>query len=312
MSLIDHGTDDLAGDALLPAGIEADDGPTRKKGFGLGAYLSAGWLILVAAGGLLADFLPLSNPNSRVGLNLQAPFQDMAVPLGADSGGRDILARLIYGGRLSLLIAFAAIMFGMIIGGTLGLLAGYFRTWVGNVLVSLFDILLAIPSLVLALSLVAVLKGDPNIDEGLKLPTTLVIILSLGIVAIPLLARITRASTLTWAQRDFVTAARAQGAGDGRILFREVLPNVLPAMVSLGLLSMAIAIVAEGGLAVLGAGIDAPTATWGNMISDGKNDLADAPFVVFLPIVALFLTAMSLNYLGDAIRDKFDVRESSL
>src|SRR5699024_3111392 len=133
--------------------------------------------------------------------------------------------------------------------------------WVGKVLASLFDILLAIPALVLAMALVAVLKGDPQEGDGFD--PLFILILALGIVAIPLIARITRASTMTWSQRDFVTAARAQGATDRRILFREILPNVLPAMVYIALLGMAIAIVAEGSLAILGASVEPPSTTWG-------------------------------------------------
>ena len=232
--------------------------------------------------------------------------------LGTDDTKRDVLARVIYGARTSLIIASASVAIGFFVGGILGLLAGYFRNWAGNALVSLFDILLAIPQLVLALSLVSVLKGDPTQDGGFKLPIVLTIVVALGIVSIPLLARITRASTLAWSKREFVTAARAQGATHGRILFREVLPNVLPAMVSIALLGMAIAIVAEGGLAILGASVEAPTSTWGTMISQGKSDLQDAPFIVWIPIFAVFMTAAALNYLGDVIRDRFDVRESAL
>ena len=223
-----------------------------------------------------------------------------------------MLSRVIYGARTSLIIASASVAIGFFVGGFLGLLAGYFRNWAGNALVSLFDILLAIPQLVLALSLVSVLKGDPTNDSGFKLPVVMTIVVALGIVSIPLLARITRASTLSWSQREFVTAARAQGATHGRILFREVLPNVLPAMASIALLGMAIAIVAEGGLAILGASVEAPTSTWGTMISQGKADLQDAPFIVWIPIFAVFMTAAALNYLGDVIRDRFDVRESVL
>jgi len=183
--------------------------------------------------------------------------------------------------------------------------------------VSVFDILLAIPQLVLALSLVSVLKGspepvEPGQSEPFKLPVTLILIIALGIVSIPLLARITRASTLSWSQREFVMAARAQGATHGRILFREVLPNVLPAMVSIALLGMAIAIVAEGGLAILGASVDPPQATWGTMIATGQSELQQAPFIVWIPVFAVFATAASLNYLGDVMRDRFDVRESAL
>ena len=289
----------------------------KKKGLGVMGWISAGWLILIIGAAALADFLPLNDPAAEVADKRLAPFQPGGPLLGADANGRDLLARAIYGARMSLLIAFFAVMIGFVIGGFLGLLAGYFRNWAGNALVSVFDILLAIPQLVLALSLVSVLKGSPEPveagqSEPFKLPVSLILILALGIVSIPLLARITRASTLSWSQREFVMAARAQGATHMRILFREVLPNVLPAMVSIALLGMAIAIVAEGGLAILGASVDPPQATWGTMIATGQSELQQAPFIVWIPIFAVFATAASLNYLGDVMRDRFDVRESAL
>lgn len=294
-----------------PTLVEGAELP-KKKGFGIGFWLSSGWLALIIFSAALADFLPLNDPNDEVAVKRLAPFQSGGPLLGADGNGRDLLARVIYGARLSLLIAFFAVMLGFLIGGLLGLLSGYFRNWAGNTLVSLFDVLLAIPQLVLALSLVSILKGDPNLDEGFKLPVTLILIVALGVVSIPLLARITRASTLAWSQRDFVTAARAQGATHGRILLREVLPNVLPAMGSIALLGMAIAIVAEGGLAILGASVEPPTATWGTMVATGQSSLNDAPFIVWVPVAAIFMTAAALNYLGDVVRDRFDVRESAL
>ncbi|HWJ61849.1 MAG TPA: ABC transporter permease [Acidimicrobiales bacterium] len=289
----------------------------KKKGIGFMGWLAAGWLILIITSAALADFLPLNDPAAEVADKRLAPFQPGGPLLGADANGRDLLARAIYGARVSLIIAFCAVMIGFVIGGFLGLLAGYFRNWAGNALVSVFDILLAIPQLVLALSLVSVLKGSPEpVEAGqaepFKLPVTLILIIALGVVSIPLLARITRASTLTWSQREFVMAARAQGATHGRILFREVLPNVLPAMVSIALLGMAIAIVAEGGLAILGASVDPPQATWGTMIATGQSELQQAPFIVWIPVFAVFATAASLNYLGDVMRDRFDVRESAL
>ena len=299
---------------LQPAVVDATAIAIEKKPWGLGAWLAGGWLMLIVFAATFADLLPLNDPAAEVAIKRLAPFQSGGPLLGTDANGRDMLARTIYGARTSLIIAVCAVLLGLLIGGFLGLLAGYFRNWAGNALVSLFDILLAIPQLVLALSLVSVLKGnpDPSADDGFRLPITVTLILALGIVSIPLLARITRASTLSWSQREFVTAARAQGASHARILFREVLPNVLPAMISIALLGMAIAVVAEGGLAILGASVEPPTATWGTMIAVGKSELEEAPFIVWIPVAAVFLTAVSLNYLGDVIRDRFDVRESAL
>ena len=290
---------------------EVDHGKTKRKGLGFGGWFAIAWLGLLVFAGVFASVLPLDDPAAEVTTPQLAPFQGGHL-LGADANGRDMLARVIYGARTSLLIAVLAIGFGLIVGGTLGLLAGYFRNWVGNVLSSFFDILLAIPQLVLALSLVSVLKGDPSSPDGTHLNIIAILVFALGLVSIPLLARITRASTLSWSQRDFVTAARAQGASHARILWREVLPNVAPAIMSIALLGVAIVVVAEGGLAILGASVEPPQATLGSLVATGKPDLTEAPFLVWIPVFAIFLTAAALNYLGDLVRDRFDVRESAL
>lgn len=283
--------------------------PITRSGMGLGGWFSIVWLALVFLAVIFADVLPFKDPNAELTIPKLAPGQDGFL-LGADANGRDVLARLVYGGRNSLAISVLSVLIGFVVGGLLGLLSGFYRTWVGKVLASLFDILLAIPALVLAMALVSVLKGDPQ--EGAGMDPVTILIITLGIVSVPLIARITRASTMAWAQRDFVTAARAQGATDRRILFREILPNVLPAMVYIALLGIAIAIVAEGSLAILSASVDPPDTTWGVMIVEGKTEMEAAPFLLFLPIIAVFLTVLALNFLGDVIRDRFDVRESAL
>ena len=131
-------------------------------------------------------------------------------------------------------------------------------------------------------------------------------------MSVPILGRITRANSLQWSQREFVLAARAQGASNLRIMVREVLPNVLPAMFSIALLAIAVVIVAEGGLSILGVGVLPPAVSWGNMIAISRSDLQTLPFELFEPIVCIFLTVLSLNYLGDIVRSRFDVRESAL
>lgn len=290
----------------------ADEQPgATKPSLGIGAWVAAGWLGLVVFAAVFADLLPLRDPTIGTAPPRLAPGQD-GYWLGADANGRDMLTRLVYGARNSLLISVSGVTAGFAIGGILGLMSGYFRNWLGRALASLFDIMLAIPALVLALALVSVLKGNPSVDDGFRLPIIVVLIIAITIVSIPLLARITRANTMSWSQREFVTAARAQGATDTRILFREILPNVLPAMVYISLLGVAIAIVAEGGLALLGASVEPPTPTWGRIINEGRGDMEIAPFIMFQPIIAVFLTVMSLNYLSDAVRARFDVRESAL
>lgn len=296
----------LENEANEPSGVSA------KKKLGFAAWLAIGWLLLVLIACFFASLLPITDPLATVkGLRNLAPGQDTAHFLGGDGNGRDLLSRVVYGTRSSMTVAVFAVLFGLVIGGLLGLLSGYYRNWFSTALATMFDILLAFPPLVLALAMVAFLRGDPQASKP-TLSTTNIVVLALGIVSVPVLARITRASTLSWSKRDFVTAAKAQGAKDSRILFREILPNVLPAMLSIALLGIAVATIAEGGLALLGVGIEPPTPSWGNIIAQGRGELREAPYIVFVPSIAIFLTVLSLNFLGDKIRDRFDVRESAL
>jgi peptide/nickel transport system permease protein len=298
----------MAAVAVDPTSID------RKPGLGVIGWIAAGWMILVILLALLAPILPIDDPNARGAGPGLPPFTEGHI-LGTDSNQRDVFSRLIWGARSSLAVGFGAIGVGLIIGGTLGLVSGFRRGRIDTLLSSLFDILLAFPPLVLALALVAFLN-PPTTNEGPDassgLSTIQILIIALGIVSIPLLARITRATTLSWAQREFVLAARAQGAKNLRIMLREVLPNVLPAMFSIALLGVAVSIIAEGGLSLLGVGVQPPTASWGNMITENRN-VRSAPLnALFAPIVAVFFTVMALNYLGDAVRARFDVRESAL
>ncbi|MCZ7536499.1 MAG: ABC transporter permease [Acidimicrobiia bacterium] len=289
---------------------ELEVAPTRR--IGVAGWLAAAWLIMVVLVAFLVPLLPLDNLNESVAsLARQGPFTDGHV-FGGDGNGRDLLSRVAWGTRASLEVSVGAVGAGMLIGGFFGLIAGYFRGRLETVLTGLLDVMLAFPQLVLALALVTFLRGDPNQEGGVRLSTVLVLVIALGIVSTPIIARITRASTLTWAQREFVLASRAQGARSFRILFREVLPNVLPAMFSIALLGVAVVIVAEGGLSLLGLGVELPTPSWGNIIALGRNDLRDAPHIVFIPSIAIFITVLALNYLGDVVRAKFDIRESGL
>lgn len=292
--------------------VEAEEAKRKKRKFGVGAWIASAWLVVVIGAALLAPVLPIAAANERFpGLARQGPGTNGHL-LGGDSIGHDLLSRLIWGARNSLTVGVAAVGIGFFIGGLLGLLAGYYRGRMEAVIVAILDILLSFPALVLALSLSIFLRGRTIL--GVQMTGLATVIIALGIIAIPALARIARAATLTWAQRDFVLAARAQGAKDRRIIFREILPNVLPAMVSLAFLAIAVVIVAEAALSIIGAGIGADKATWGNIINDGRGDLTtgEAPHIVFCASAAIFFTVLSLNFLGDAIRQRFDVREGVL
>jgi peptide/nickel transport system permease protein len=308
---------------LEPSVLEAPlDAPGSKykrpksQRLGIGGIAAIVWIVFVVAAAIVIP-MAVHNPLDPGLLAGRGLFKVSGHPLGGDSAGNDMLLQLAKGARSSLIVALGAVSFGLALGGTLGLIAGYYRGRIDSALTSVFNILLAIPQFVLAVALVSVLANDSINKSGIPTPVTsgrrlVVLVVALGIVSTPILARITRANTLQWAQRDFVLAARAQGARNRSIMVREVLPNVLPAMFSIALLGIAVAMVAEGGLSILGVGVHLPGVSWGSLIAAGRNSLQDQPSVVFEPIVCLFLTVLSLNYLGDVVRARFDVRESAI
>lgn len=272
----------------------------RRKGLGMGAWLAVAWLVVIVGAAVLAPWLPLLDPNdSSVEAKNSGPSFDHL--LGGDGVGHDVLAQVVFGARTSLLVGFGAVLVGTLAGGTLGLVAGYYRGRLEAVIIGALDVMLAFPQLVLALAIVAFLG-----------PSARNVIGALAIVSTPILARIARANTLTWSQREFVLAARTLGARNLRIMVREVLPNVLPAMLSIALLGIAVVIVAEGGLSLLGVGVQGRYNSWGVLIATARNDIDEAPWAVFGPAGAIFLTVLSLNYLGDVVRSRFDVRGSAL
>src|SRR5438128_1207215 len=285
----------------------------RSQRIGVGGILAMVWIAFVLVCAVVIPMVVRSplDPGLLAGRGI---FKVSGHPLGGDSAGNDMLLQLAKGARSSLIVAIGAVSFGLLLGGTLGLIAGYYRGRIDTILTSIFNILLAIPQFVLAVALVSVLANDSINKQGIPTPVgsgrrLVVLVVALGIVSTPILARITRANTLQWAQREFVLASRAQGATDRRARIREVLPNVLPAMFSIALLGIAVAMVAEGGLSILGVGVHLPGVSWGSLIAAGRNSLQDQPSLVFEPIICLFLTVLSLNYLGDVVRARFDVRE---
>ena len=287
--------------------LTAGDTDTERdvKKLGVGFWLAVGWLVLLISLAVLAPVLPfVDDPNARGGIDaLEAP-PSAEHWFGGDDIGRDVFARVIWGARVSLFIGVAAVAFGFVIGGTLGLTAGFFSGRYERIVIGAMDIMLAFPALVLALALVTFLS-----EPGTQNATLGTVTLVLTILAIPALARITRAATLTFAQREFVTASRALGARNSRIISREILPNVLPPMGAFALIAIAIVIVAEGALSFLGLSVASPTATWGNLIEQGRNSLDDTPWISLFPCAVMFLTLLSFNYVGDQLRRYFDVKE---
>jgi peptide/nickel transport system permease protein len=247
--------------------------------------------VLVA---LLAPVLPLPDPNLLDTASLLArPSRQHW--LGTDSLGRDTLARIVFGARVSLLVGVGAVSMGAVIGITAGGLAGYFGGWV-DVLVSRFiDIFLAVPGILLAIAIMAVLP-----------PGVFSIILAIGITDWTRFARVTRGETLAIKAREYVEGARALGAPDLWILIRHILRNLMAPLIVIGTFSIAGAILVEASLSFLGIGVPPPTPTWGGMLADAKGFMRDAPWASIFPGLAIMFVILGFNFLGDGIRDASD------
>ena len=284
--------------AVAPPAQAADRprvAPVRKPRKVL-TWLAVTWLAVIVAAAVLADLLPLVSYAVPVGTPRQPPQAgSLDLLLGTDGLGRSILARCIHGARVSLLVGAVAGLVGCAVGVLVGHVAGYAGRGTDAVLMFLTDALLAFPPLILLLALSSAFT-----------PSLTTVVTGLAILVIPTFARLARAHTLVWSSREFVRAARNMGSSDVRIMGREVLPNVVPAMLAYLPIVVAALIVAEGSLSFLGLGIPPPTPSWGGMISDGKDTIAEAPHVVFVPAAVLFLTVFSLNQAGDALRARFD------
>jgi len=264
-----------------------------------GIVLASVWLVIVVAMALGADWLPLHNPTKQSLLHmLRPPSPDQW--LGTDSLGRDVLSRIVHGFRITLTVSFASVGLAALVGGGLGVAAGYFRGPTERIILAVSNVVLAFPPLVLVIALVAY--------PGLALVK---MIIALAIVFTPAVVRVTRASTLSLREREFVMAARAAGMGHIRLILRELLPNLIPPLLAFALLLLAIAALAEAGLSYLGLGVPPPTPTIGQMMASEQSHLLDSPHAVFLPAAALFFTVFALNILGERVQKRIDNRASA-
>ncbi|MGQ9626256.1 MAG: nickel transporter permease [Anaerolineae bacterium] len=243
-----------------------------------------------------APWLAPYDPIAQELLNRKQPPSPEHI-LGMDEVGRDILSRIIFGAQASLQVGVGSVSFAIVIGALVGAISGYLGGWVDTLVMRLMDIMLAFPSLLLAIAIVSILG-----------PGLMNMLYAIAIVSIPIYARIVRASVLSVKEQDYILAARAIGASSARILFRNVLPNCLTPLIVQGTLGIATAILDAAGLSFLGLGARPPTPEWGAMLGEGRGSVFTAPHVVIFPGIAIMLTVLGFNLLGDGLRDSLDPR----
>lgn len=254
-------------------------------------------LIFIIVLGLLAIFADFVAP---YGMNQQNLSNALQFPngthiMGTDDLGRDVFSRIIYGTRISLTIGVSAVMFALTIGGMMGLLAGYFKGWVDTIIMRVCDILLSIPSILLAIAIVA--------SWGSSLTN---LIVAIGIASIPIFARIIRSGVLSVSEKQFIEASNALGANDFRIIFKHILPNIISPIIVQSSLGIATAILSAAGLGFIGLGVEASVAEWGTMLNFGRGYIRTHAYLTIFPGLSIMLTILSFNLLGDGIRDAVD------
>lgn len=260
--------------------------------------LPLGLLVLVAAACFLGPLvLPIPGPVGGSILDSNLPSFSPGHLLGTDPNGNDVLSRLLYGGRASLIVGATVNLLGLFVGGTLGALSGYLGGIADTIIMRVLDMFIAFPSLVLILAVAQSL--------GPSLPNT---ILALAFFSVPAFARIARSATLKLREQPFMAAAQLCGTSGRRILLRHVAPNIGPQLITFGMLGMGVVIVIAGALSFLGLGIPAPAPSWGNMISQGQSSLSATPMLVIWPSAILFITVLGCNLLGETLRERWSGR----
>jgi peptide/nickel transport system permease protein len=293
--------------------------PRRRRWPSVGAMLGMAWLLALLFLAVFADQLAfIYGYEQTVQVNGEPANRYALGPgwtawFGTDALGKDVFAKCIYGARTSLFVGVIATVIGLVAGGCIGLVAGYRRGATDRVAGILTDALLSIPGIVLAIVMVTKLSTLTEDQRWLDwLDRRWQITLTLGILAIAPLARIVRAQTLSLREREFVLAARSIGARTGRILWREIIPNLVPTMLTVALTGLGLLIAIEGGLAFLGLSVESPTPTWGKLIDLNRDRIQDGWWATVFPCLMLFMTVLSFNLIGDWFARRFDIREATI
>ncbi|MBI1296711.1 ABC transporter permease subunit [bacterium] len=269
------------------------------------ALLSIAVLLLVILSALLAPLSPYTPTQQNPANDLQPPTA--AHWFGTDDLGRDVFTRVIYGGRISILVGLMATLISLAFGVLVGAVAGYFGGWIDNVLMRITDAFLSLPSLFVLILISTLLRDLP----ALPLRNSVwIVIIVIAVLSWMWPARLIRGEFLTLKENDFILAARATGVGHGRIILRHILPNALGVIIVHGTLSVGYSIILESGLSYLGFGIQPPTPSWGNLLATAQIYAIRAPWLMIFPGVMIFLTTLSVNHIGDGLRDALDPRSA--
>ncbi|WP_262177235.1 nickel transporter permease [Saccharococcus sp. Marseille-Q5394] len=285
-------------DGIVEAEIERTTGPWREawRNFRKSKVAVAGMVIILFFV-LLAIFGPFI---AKEGINQQMPADRLQPPsaeylLGTDDFGRDILSRIIHGARISLSVGFLSVIASVIVGSFLGIVAGYYGRWTDTIISRIFDIMLAFPSILLAIAIVSVL--GPGLENAL---------IAIAIINVPNFGRLIRSKVLSIKEDEYIMAAKAIGMKDARILFSHILPNSMAPVIVQGTLAVATAILEAAALGFLGLGAQAPQPEWGKMLADSKSYLQSAPWTMIFPGLSIMLTVLGFNLMGDGLRDALD------
>ncbi|ARK21133.1 ABC transporter permease [Sporosarcina sp. P26b] len=290
-------------DGVVEAELEKTTGPWREAwvGFRKSKVAVVGAVIVIFFI-LLALFGPLV---TKEGINEQLMTDRLQPPsseywFGTDDFGRDIFSRIIHGARISLTVGFFSVVGSIVVGSFLGIIAGYYGRWIDTIISRIFDIMLAFPSILLAIAIVSVL--GPSLRNAL---------IAIAIINVPNFGRLIRSKVLSIKEDEYITAAKAIGMKDFRILFSHILPNSMAPVIVQGTLAVATAILEAAALGFLGLGAEAPYPEWGKMLADSKDYLQNAPWTMIFPGVAIMLTVLGFNLMGDGLRDALDPKMKS-
>ena len=269
----------------------------RLKNNNLGLFLSAGILIFFILAALFAGYIAPHDPEkANLELRLKEPCREY--PFGTDHLGRCILSRIIFGARVSLLVGLLVVSSSFVLGLAIGTLSGYYGGWLDEIVMRVVDAFLAFPSLLLALGIAGLFgAGFMNL------------VIALITVDWAGYARLARGSVLTVKEQDYIKAAKGLGAGDMHVILCHVIPNVISPLIVMATIGMGYVILSAAGLSFLGFGVQPPTPEWGSMLSEGKTYIRSVPYIMIFPGIAIMLTVMAFNYLGDELRDLLDPRE---